>query len=252
MKLAAAILTVLGALALCLPLPGAAQAPADNPAPAREEVLAAFTRLVDRGEARSLFGLQETVFWRRSGGLALALFAEDATALRPLLEGAAAPFAGPTGQAITVIDSGPAVAAGQDLAALAPEADLVIVIGPRLVLAEIAAAGAFNKGMLANFELGTWPFMFTFASDEGRRGVMLFADDEPARAREASFILATVWGLGGVTLGPEMTGLISDSENGPVLTPLGEAAFRLFFNDDLEVGLPLAEALRRAETLLAP
>jgi len=249
MKLAAAVFV---ALVVCLPLPGVAQAPAapsEGQTVDREAVIAAFTRLVDRGEARTLFSLQPDVFWRRAGGLSLALFAADAATLLPLLEGAAAPFAEASGQAIAVIESGPAVTAGQDLAALAPAADLVIVIGPRLVLAEVAAAGAFNRGMLANFELGTWPFMFAFASDESRRGVMLLAEDEPPRAREASFILATVWGLGGVTLGPEMTGLIGDAENGPFLTPLGEATFRLFFHDDLESGLPLAEVLRRAARL---
>lgn len=251
----------LGALFLLLPLPLAAQttSPAEEPSAVEvtegaealpAEVLAAFTRLVDRGEARPLFGLPEAAFWRREGALELALFADNAEELRPLLEGAAAPFAEASGLDIAVGETGSAIAPGQDLAALAPQAELVIIVGSRLDLAEIATAGSFNKGMLARFEMGTWPFMFAFEADQQRRGVVLLADDEPQRAREAAFILATVWALGGVTLGPELTGLISDSDGGPGLTPLGQAVFRLFFHEDLNVGMPLADAVQRAETLL--
>lgn len=233
---------------LLLPLPLAAQT-ADGEAVEREAVLDAFKRLVDRGAARPLFGLPEATFWRREGELAVALLADDAEALRPVLEGAAAPFAAASGRRISVVEAGPGEIAGRSAAALAPEADLVIVVAPRPVLAEFAAAGDFNRGMLARFELGTWPFMFTFEPDSLRRGVVLLASDEPAQAREASFILATVWGLGGVTLGPELTGLVIDSESGPQLTPLGEAVFRLFFHEDLDVGMPLAEAVQRAASL---
>jgi hypothetical protein len=252
------------ALLLLPPLPLAAQTANGQGAPgqtqdgqtpeeqaaAREKVLAAFKRLVDRGEARTLFGLPVATFWRREGALAVALLADDAEALRPVLQGAAAPFAAASAREIAVVASGPAALAGRRAAELAPEADLVIVVAPRPLLAELAAASDFSMGMLARFELGTWPFMFRFQPDERRRGVVLLADDEPARAREASFILATVWGLGGVTLGPELTGLVSDSDSGPQLTPLGEAVFRLMFHPDLDAGMPLAEAVRRAETLL--
>ncbi len=215
-----------------------------------EEVLAAFTRLVDRGEARKLFGLPQETFWRRSGALDVALLADDWQALEPLLKSAVAPFAAASGREIAVIESGPAGIAGKDVTALAPDAEMVIVVAPRTQLSEIAVAGGFNKGMLANFEMGRWPFMFAFEDDDRRRGVMLLADDEPERAREASFILATVWGLGGVTLGPELTGLVSDSEAGPELTPLGQEVFKLLYHDDLEVGMPLGDAVQRAETLL--
>jgi len=254
-------LAALAIAALLLPLPLAAQTTGEAAGPSsvettdgqqvqREAVLAAFTRLVGRGEARLRFGLPADSFWRRSGDLALALFAADAAGVQPALEGAAAPFARVAGLAIPVIETGALPDAGRDLAALAPEADLVIVVGPRQRLAEVAAAASFDQGMLARFELGTWPFMFSFDRDQRRRGVVLLADDEPARAREASFILATVWGLGGYALGPELTGLIGDPEAGPSLTPLGEAVFRLFFHEDLEVGMPLADAVQRAETLL--
>lgn len=241
---------LLFALLLVLPLPLAAQETDADTALTREEVLSAFAGLVDRGEARTLFGLPEARFWRRGGGLSLALFSEAPAQLTPLLEGAATPFAEATGLPIDVVEAAPLEDSLQDVEALAPEADLVIVVGARLRLAEIAAAGAFNRAMLQQFELGTWPFMFVFGNDARRRGVVLLADDEPARAREASFILATVWGLGGVTLGPELTGLVRDSENGPRLTPLGEAVFGLLYHDGLDVGQPLAETLRRAETLL--
>ncbi|MEO3429185.1 hypothetical protein AAFN88_10035 [Pelagibius sp. CAU 1746] len=242
-----------------LPLAAQTESPSDAPSAveasegetaAPAEVLAAFTRLVDRGEARNLFGLPRESFWRRSGALEIAIFAQDAAALRPVLEGVAAPFAEVSGLEISLLETGPAVTPAQDLGVLAPEAELVIIVGSRLDLAEIAAAGGFNKGMLANFEMGRWPFMFVFEKDQRRRGVMLLADDEPARAREAAFILATVWGLGGVTLGPELTGLVRDSDSGPGLTPLGQAVFRLFFHQDLKSGMPLGDAVRRAETLL--
>lgn len=252
---------LLSALLFLAPLPLAAQSasPAQEPSAveaAKGEtatpatVHAAFTRLVDRGEARPLFGLPENAFWRRSGSLAVALFAANVEELRPMLEGAVRPFAEVSGLDISIEETGPAVTADRDLATLAPGAELVIIVGSRIDLADIATAGGFNKGMLARFELGTWPFMFAFDKDQRRRGVVLLADDEPLRAREAAFILATVWGLGGVTLGPELTGLVSDSEAGPALTPLGTAVFRLFFHEDLKVGMPLADAVRRAATLL--
>ena len=229
--------------------PSAVEA-SDGSTAGRAEVLAAFTRLVDRGEARAMFGLPATTFWRRSGELKVALLAADAESLRSVYQGAAAPFAATTGVPIDLVASGPVPAAGDAVAAFEPEADLVIIVGPRERLSELATGSGFNRGMLARFEIGTWPFMFSFSADERRRGVMLLADDEPERAREASFILATVWGLGGVTLGPELTGLIADAEEGPMLTPLGEAVFRLFFHPDLETGKPIAETLQRAETLL--
>jgi hypothetical protein len=231
------------ALLITLPLPLAAQSGAPS------QVMAAFTRLVDRGEARGLFGLPETTFWRRTGGLQMALFADNAAALRPLLEGAAAPFAEVSGLDIAVGETGPAVTPQQDLADLAPEAQLVIVVGPRPALADIAVAGGFDRPIIDLFEVGTWPFAFAFEDDRRRRGVVLLADEGPLRTREAAFILATVWGLGGVTLGPELTGLISDSESGPQLTPLGARVFRLFYHRTLETGMPLAEAVRRAEDL---
>jgi len=251
----------LAALLALAPLPLSAQTAATAQEPfavetteggqvVRAEVLAAFKRLVARGEARPLFGLPESEFWRRQGSLAVALLAAEAETLRPVYQGAAAPFAAASGLPITLVESGPVPAAGDDVAAFVLQADLVIVIGPRSRLVELATGSGFNRGMLARFEIGTWPFMFRFMQDERRRGVVLLADDEPERAREASFILATVWGLGAVTLGPELTGLVADAEEGPMLTPLGEAVFGLFFHPDLDVGMPLADAVRRAETLL--
>jgi len=249
MRLAALAPAALTLAVLLLPLPLAAQT-ADGQPVTRQAVLERFGKLVDRGEARALFGLPVATFWRREGALAVALLADDAQALQPVLQGAAAPFAAASGRAIPVVASGLAAIDGRRADELAPEADLVIVVAPRPALAELAAASDFNMGMLARFELGTWPFMFRFQPDERRRGVVLLADDEPARAREASFILATVWGLGGVTLGPELTGLVSDSDSGPQLTPLGDAVFRLMFHPDLDVGMPISDAVRRAETLL--
>jgi hypothetical protein len=243
----------LSALLILAPLPLAAQSSVettDGKQVLRAEVLETFTRLVGRSETRAVFGLPEKLFWRRSGDLALALFADDAADLRPVLEDVAAPFAEASGLGISIIESGPLPASGQDVAALAAAADLVIVVGPRQRLAELAVTGPFNKGMLARFELGTWPFMMRFQKDQLHRGVVLLADDEPKRAREASLILAMVWGLGGVTLGPEMTGLVGDPAAGPRLTPLGQAVFHLFFHPDLEVGMPLADAVQRAATLL--
>jgi hypothetical protein len=256
------LVPLLAALVLLLPAAALGQAatpPSKEPSAvettdgskaAPAEVLAAFTRLVDRGEARDLFGLPRANFWRRDGDLRVALLAADAASLRPVYQGAAAPFAAATGVRVELVESGPVPSDADDVAAFVPQADLVIVVGPRDRLAQIAAGSAFNRGMLARFEMGTWPFMFAFNADARRRGVILLADDEPERAREASFILATVWGLGGVTLGPELTGLVADAEEGPALTPLGEAVFRLFFHPDLETGKPIAETLQRAETLL--
>ena len=241
-------LAALAFAALLLPLPLAAQEGKEAMSE-RAAVLEGFRQLVDN-EARSFFGLPLDTFWRRESVLALALLADDFQALQPVLAGAAAPFAGSTGLDIPVVEAGPVDIAGRAAAELAPEADLVVVIGPRPALARFAADNGFNVGMLANFELGNWPFVFDFRGDDRRRGVVLLADDEPARAREATFILATVWGLGGVTLGPELTGLVSDSDAGPQLTPRGAAVFRLFYREELEVGMPIAEAVRRAETLL--
>ena len=238
-------------IALLLPLPLMAQTAEEPPAQPseRELVLNGFRLLVDN-EARPFFGLPLETFWRREGTLELALLADDHRALEPVLEGAAAPFAAVSGRDIAVSEAGPAEIAGRSRDGLAPEAELVIVIAPRPALAQFAADNDFNLGMLAYFEQGSWPFMFRFQQDERRRGIVLLADDEPARAREASFILATVWALGGVTLGPELSGLVSDSADGPQLTPRGQSVFRLFFHESLEVGMPIAEAVRRAETLL--
>ncbi|MGF1593925.1 MAG: hypothetical protein ACFCUW_11630 [Kiloniellaceae bacterium] len=244
MRLAALALAV-----LLLPLPAVAQE--DEAAPSeRELVLEGFRRLVDRGDARGLFGLPADAFWRRQGGIGFALFADEAERLEPVLQGAAASFAEVTGETMTVAEAAPLSPQAADVASLAPQAEMVIVIGPRPRLVELAEDSDFNRVMLDQFEYGAWPFAFRFDADERRRGVVLLADDESARAREASFILATVWALGGVTLGPELTGLVGDSDTGPELTPRGEAVFGLFFHHDLDVGMPLADALQRAETLL--
>lgn len=237
------------ALLLPLPLMAQTETPPEPPSE-RELVLDAFRQLVDRGDARGLFGLPQESFWRREDGLVLALFADDAAVLEPLLRGAAEPFAAATGQAIDVAEAAPLPVEADDPAALAPEADLVVVIAPRRRVAALATAAGVNPGMLAQFEYGSWPFVFDFDADAARRGVVLLAAEEPARAREASFILATVWGLGGVTLGPELEGLVTDSDAGPRLTPRGEAVFRLFYHRELEVGMPLGEAVQRADDLL--
>jgi hypothetical protein len=247
MKRAALALSLL----LLLPLPAGAQdSPLEGAPSEREVVVTAFRAMVDRGAMREYFGLPLETFWRREGTLDLALFAEDETALLPVLEGAAAPFAEAAGLQVSVIGTGPVPSTGQDTGDLMPEADLVIIVGSRLDLYELAAENGFDNGMLAHFELGTWPFMFRFDRDAGRRGVVLLADDEPERAREAAFILATVWALGGVTMGPELTGLVEDSEAGPQLTPRGEAVFGLFYDEGLEVGMPLSKAVQRAGALL--
>ncbi|NIA69627.1 hypothetical protein HBA54_13580 [Pelagibius litoralis] len=252
------LFALLLAVVFALPRAGFAQSgeTADAGADTRVDpaaVHAAFVKLVDRGEMREqLFGLPADTFWRRSGGLRIALLADGADRLTPSLERVMAVFSQATGQAISMVDSGPSPSADQAAAGLAPAADLVIAIGPRLALAEIAFAEKFDLGMLARFELGTLPFMFSFAEGDGRRGMVLLADDEPPLAREASLILATVWALGGVTLGPELTGLISnDTETGPGLTPLGEAVFALFFNEQLAVGVPIEDTVLRARSVLA-
>ena len=217
-----------------------------------ETVHAAFVKLVDRGEARALFGLPEETFWRRSGGLKVALLAEDPAASIGALGRVAALFSKASGEEISIAATGAPPQPRQRLTTVVPQADLLIIIGPRAALAEIALAEGLNKGMMARFELGTWPFMFSFVKGPTRRGVVLLADDEPPRAREASFILATVWALGGVTLGPELTGLISnDDAAGPGLTPLGQAVFALLFNEELKNGMAIPDAVLRAKTLLA-
>lgn len=242
------------AAACLLPFSGFAQ---DNAAAAgaadAETVHGAFVKLVNRGEMRAqLFGLPADAFWRRSGGLRIALLADDADSLTPSLERVAAVFSEATGQTISLVETAAAPAPEQDAAGMAPEADLVIAIGSRPNLAQIAFAEKYDLGMLARFELGTLPFMFSFAELPGRRSIVLLADDEPPLAREASFILATVWALGGVTLGPELTGLVGNDENlGPSLTPLGQAVFRLFFNEALTVGMSIEEVNLRAKSLLA-
>ena len=244
----------IAALLLAAPLAAQTEPPAAEGAPEvlseREQVLLSFRQLVDRGDARALFGLPEKTFWRREDGLTLALFAEEAAALEPLLRGAAAPFAEATGQGIAVAEAAPLPPEADGVAALAPQADLVIVIAPRPRVSALATAAGVNPGMLAQFEYGSWPFVFSFEEDAGRRGILLLAAEEPARAREASFILATVWGLGGVTLGPELDGLVSDSAAGPQLTPVGRQVFALFYHPQLAVGMPIDGAVRRAAELL--
>lgn len=241
------------AMACLLPLSSLAQDSSGSEVVDAETVHSAFVRLVDRGEMRAqLFGLPADAFWRRSGGLRIALLAEDAASLTSSLERVMAIFSEATGQPVSLIETGASPAPEQDAAGMAPEADLVIAIGSRPDLAQIAFAEKFDLGMLARFELGTLPFMFSFAELPGRRSIVLLADDEPPLAREASFILATVWALGGVTLGPELTGLVGNDEAlGPSLTPLGQAVFRLFFNDALTVGMSIEEVNLRAKSLLA-
>ena len=245
MRLAALVLSAL----LLLQAPLAAQTVEGIPSE-RDQVLEAFSKLVGPGEMREIFNLPKEAFWRRSERLSIALFAENADELLPVLKRAAAPFAEASGLDSSVTESGPALSGDQDTTALAPEADLVIAIGSRTDLATIAAANGFDIGMLARFELGTLPFMFTFTSDLRHRGVVLLADDEPEVAREAAFVVATVWALGGVTLGPELTGLVENSGNGPILTPRGQSVFKLMFHEDLKNGMPLADAVQRAGTLL--
>jgi len=240
------------ALGLCLLWTGstAAQAPQAGPDEA-ETVHSAFAKLVEQSETRTHFGLPADSFWRHDGPLGIALLSDGAEASAASLRQVAAAFSGPTGLDIALVETGAAPQAGDSLDSIAAEADLVIAVGPRQDLAEVAFAAGFEKGMLARFEIGTLPFVFSFTDGTKRRGVVLLADDEPERAREASFILATVWALGGVTLGPELTGLIDpDPASGPSLTPLGEAVFALFFRPELEVGASLSDTLLRARALL--
>lgn len=228
----------------------AAQAPQAGPEDA-ERVHAAFAKLIEQSETRTHFGLPEDTFWRHRGPLGIALMSDSAQASAASLRQVAAIFSEPTGLDIALVDTGAAPQAGDGLDSIAAEADLVIAVGPRQDLAEVAFAAGFEKGMLARFEIGTLPFVFSFTEGMKRRGVVLLADDEPERAREASFILATVWALGGVTLGPELTGLIDpDPASGPALTPLGKAVFALFFHSELEVGASLSDTLLRARALL--
>lgn len=245
------LMAVLTAGFLMVAQDGMAQSDAPAAAIDSEAVHAAFVKLVDRGEARPLFGLPQDTFWRRNGDLRVALLADSLTVSAGSLSRVATIFSEATGQDITVVETGPPPQSGTSLQSVASEADLLIVIGPRQVLAEIALAENVNKGMLARFELGTWPFMFSFAPEPGRRGVVLLADDEPPRARVASFILATVWALGGVTLGPELTGLIgNENADTPSLTPLGKAVFALFFDEGLETGMTIQDTVLRAKALL--
>jgi len=253
---------VLASLLLLMPFPLASQSnpdagetpssveTTDGQQAAPEEILAAFKRLVGRGETRARLGLPLEHFWRRTGDLRMALYATDIGTAEPQLSAAAAAFVDATGLKFPIVEAGPVPQEVDDVAELAPEADLVVLVGSRLRIAELAATNHFDQGMLARFEMGTWPFVFFFEQDQRRRGIVLLADDEPARAREASYILAIVWGLGGFALGPELTGLVGDPEAGPSLTPLGEAVFRLFYDDGLNVGMPLGDAVQRAATLL--
>lgn len=229
---------------------GLAQAQAPQAGDA-DTVHAALAKLIEQGETRTHFGLPADSFWRHEGPLGIALLSDSAETSAQSLRQVAAAFSGPTGLDIALVETGPAPQPGDALDSLPADADLVIAVGPRQDLAEVAFAAGFEKGMLARFEIGTLPFVFSFTEGTKRRGVVLLADDEPERAREASFILATVWALGGVTLGPELTGLIDpDPANGPSLTPLGEAVFALFFRPELEVGASLSDTLLRARALL--
>ncbi len=219
--------------------------------PEADAVLAALTGLIDRGRDRPFFGLPEGQTWRLEGPLKIALYSDRRGEFVPALKSAANAFSRASALPIDLVTSRPlAAAAGAEAVRWATGANLEILIGPRPVMAQFAGAIAVNQWMLERFEDGHWPFTFIFPRDDSLIGRVMIAGEEPPEALEASLILALVWALGGVSLGDELQGLIDPKAPQPALTPLGQEVFALMYNPEMEAGLSIPSALRRARRLL--
>jgi hypothetical protein len=222
--------------------------------PTVDEVFLAYRNLVDHGRDRPFFGLPEMEIWRAPGPVLVALYADQdsSAALGAALEAVAGEFARATGLDIQLAMTRPLAAlAGAEAARAATGANLEIVVGPRPMMAQMAGAFAVNDWMLGRFEDGRWPFLFSFPRDVSLIGRVMVAADEPPEAQEATLVLALAWALGAVTLGDQMEGLVDPFSVLPTLTPLGEAAFALMYHPRMVHGLPIPQALARAQVLLS-
>lgn len=219
--------------------------------PEADAVLAALTALIDRGRDRPFFGLPEGATWRLDGAIKIALYSDRRGEFIPALKSAANAFSRASALPIELVTTRPlAASAGAEAVRWATGANLEILIGPRPVMAQFAGAIPVNQWMLERFEDGRWPFTFIFPRDETLIGRVMIAGDEPSEAMEASLILALVWALGGVSLGEELQGLVDPNAPQPALTPLGQEVFALMYDPEMEAGLPIPSALRRARQLL--
>jgi hypothetical protein len=231
------------------PAPAFDFAPAAKPDP--DDVHEALSGLLDRGRDRLFFGLPEAATWRVAGPVRVALYSDRRGEFGPALKSAAQAFARVTTLPIELAAARPLSAvAGADAVRWATGANLEVLIGPRPVMAQFAGAIPVNQWMLERFEDGRWPFTFSFPRDDLLIGRVMMADDEPPEALEAGLILALVWALGGVTLGDELKDLVDPDSPQPALTPLGQEVFALMYHPEMEAGLPLADALKRARRLL--
>ena len=219
--------------------------------PEADAVVAALTGLIDRGRDRAFFGLPEEETWRVEGPIKIALYSDRRGEFTPALKSAANAFSRASALPIELVTTRPlAASAGADAVRWATGANLEILIGPRPVMAQFTRAIPVNPWMLERFEDGRWPFTFILPRDGNLIGRVMIAGDEPPEALEASLILAVVWALGGVSLGDELQGLVDPNSPQPALTPLGQEVFALMYNPEMEAGLPIPRALRRARRLL--
>ena len=241
-------LLALVALVLCLAVyPARAQ---DRSAPEPEAVLAAFEGLLGTPDSRSFFGLPPDHFWRPWSSVTLAVDPGSVVRSIPVTREVAKLLSRATGHEIDVLD------VSVDQGTSNSTGLFEIIIGARQVLASEAFEKNANPAALERFETGTWPFVFaipdrTAEPSRDGRAVVYLADDEPPRALEASLMLIAVWSLGGVTLGPELEGLVDADAESPALTPLGEAVFALFFDPRLEPGRMIPEIMAQARQLVA-
>lgn len=214
-------------------------------------VLTSLHRLLNRGGNRLFFGLPKDVNWRAEQGIRIAIYSDQREDIAPFLEAAAMQFSEVTGLTIELVTARRlAAVAGAEATRDATGANLEILFGPRAIMTQFAGGVGMNRTILTRFREGRWPFGFVLPRQESWTGRVFIARDEPSEAIEASLILALVWALGGVSLGDEMQGLIDPFSVQPTLTPLGQSVFSLMYHPDLEAGLPISEALSRAQRLV--
>jgi len=243
MRRLAAALLLLGALSL---FGGAGKAEEQDPA----VVMLKLSALLNKGEARPLFGLPAETFWRAKAPIKVALLTDSGERLQPTLVAVELAFAKVTKHELSLAAVGKSPASLEEIEQAAEEADLVLAIGPRADMAEMAAKLGAPQELLERFKLGAAPYVFRFSPDPDREGIVLIAETEPLRAIEETFVLGVVWSLGGATLGPELEGLIDVEAETPKLTDLGRSVFRLMYREEMESGISLNEALVRAQAAL--
>lgn len=214
-------------------------------------VLNALTKLLNRGANRRFFGLPEDANWRLEEGLRIAVYSDERDEVVPFLKAAAMQFSQATALPIELVVTRPLRAvAGAETARRATGANLEILFGARPVMGQLAGGAGMNRTVLSRFLEGRWPFGFVLPREEGWTGRVFIAREEPSEAVEAALVLALVWALGGVSLGDEMQGLVDPFSVEPTLTPLGHSVFSLMYHPDLRAGLPISEALDRAQQLV--